>query len=153
MEIMAQWNNLAVLCKWRRPNIVENTTTNPSMPSCFSLMSGTKMRNLSLSGFKLHFGGIPAHLIFSLCYFAPLPISARSGPSGSIALYLSFQFPALSHPSVLPPPLSQLALGLGTGGLFALEDHDGLHHFLHWDFIFCCALFILVTTYKWGNGN
>lgn len=123
------------------------------MPSCFSLMSGMKMRNLSLSSFKLHVGGIRAHLIFSLCYFAPLPISARSGPSGSIALYLSFQFPALSHPSVLPLPLSQLALGLGTGGLFALEDHHGLHHFLHRDFIFCCALFILVTTYKWANGN
>lgn len=80
---------------------------------------------------------LPAHfqgslvLPFSLCFFATLPISTLSGPNGSACLHCSFQFPTLIHPFILLLSLSQLALGFHPGGLFALEGHDGLHHFVH----------------------
>lgn len=92
-------------------------------------MHGVNAHNLYWSGdILLIFRALVPQ--FSLCFFATLPISSLSGPSGSISLYLSFPFPFLIHPFILLLSLSQLALGLRPGGLSAPEDRDGLRRCL-----------------------
>lgn len=110
---------------------VEITTNDPTFsPFPFLSMHGVTVHNLYLSGFNPHILGHFSSPIFHVS-FATLPISSLSGPNGSVFLHLSFQFPSLIHPVILLLSLSQLALGLRPGGLFALEDHDGLYHSLH----------------------
>lgn len=138
---------------------VQSATNNPSMQP---LLHSTCMVWIcticpcQVLGF-IFFKAIRAHLIFSLCYFAPLPICSLSGPSGFISLSLSFQFPALSHPSVLPValpagswPRHRWALCPGgswwpaitfCSSLVAAAMGLGL----------CCFLFILVGKWKLGS--
>lgn len=99
------------VAKYKRQ--VQSATNNPSVQPLLHAPCMVGICNICpCRGFRLGGGvgvgvleAIRAHLIFSLCYFAPQPICSLSGPSGFISLSLSIQFPALSHPSIPPVAL------------------------------------------------
>ncbi len=149
-----------MICKWKwqenKPQ-VENTTNDPVYlsPPCFSLFMVwlyiIRACQVLLCSFLGHFS-CPIFSVF-LCH-TPNLLSVRSKwlclPVSLLSI--SFLYSSL-HPAAVS--LSQLALGLRPGGLFALKDHDGLHHCLHqcWGAAMgldlCRVLFIQRLHRKW----